>query len=78
MPVARMELRSIPSYRVPGYGLTTGEQDRADAVAGTMETKLSATRTAAMIRQDAMVLGDAETISGSVRGYRFRCKAEAF
>jgi hypothetical protein len=30
-PVARIRLRSTPSYRVPGYGFTTGAQDRADA-----------------------------------------------
>ena len=32
-PVARMWLRLMPSYRVPGYGLTTGRQDRVDACA---------------------------------------------
>lgn len=30
-PVARIRLRFTPSYRVPGYGFTTGAQDRADA-----------------------------------------------
>ena len=44
-PVARMWLRLTPSYRVPGYGLTTGLQDWVDAPAVSDAPKLAKAHT---------------------------------